>query len=164
MQRAASVRNWKVAALLVIAVSSPALAEAPFINMVFPPPGFVGPREDPSFPHDPPAYPEHATQCQESGTAMLILTVATDGRVSGTALSQSTGFADLDAAVLIQARKWRYLPATKDGVAAAVRVSVSISLTPEKHGPDFAADCTRAGTAAAAEALLRSVGDPKAKN
>jgi periplasmic protein TonB len=155
----------ELATLLVVAAASvPAYAEPPFINMVFPPAGFVGPREDPAFPHDPPPYPDHATQCQESGTAKVVLTIEADGRVSDATFTQSTGFADLDAAIVIQARKWRYLPATKDGTPAGVRVSIMIPLTPEKHGPNFAADCTRAGTAAAAEELLRSAAKAQEKN
>ena len=153
-----------VTALVVALVSAPSLAEPPFINMVFPPPGFVGPREDPASPHDQPPYPEHATRCQESGTAKVVLTIAADGRVSDATVVQSTGFADLDAAVYLQVRKWRFLPATRDDTPTAVRVSMTIPLTPEKHGPDFAADCTRAGTAAAADALLRAAGSAQPKN
>jgi TonB family protein len=132
--------------------------------MVFPPPGFTAPQDDPAFPRDPPSYPVHATQCQESGTARVALTIAADGHVSDATITQTTGFADLDAAVVVQARKWRYLPAAKDGTPTAVRVSITIPLTPEKHGPNFAADCTQAGTEAAAQGLLRSVGVSGPKN
>ena len=155
----------KLAIVFVVAVAPcGAFAEPPFINMVFPPPGFVSPREDPAFSHDQPGYPVHATLCQESGTAKIALTIAADGRVSEAVIVQSTGFADLDAAVVIGVRKWRYLPATKDGVPTAVRVSITIPLAPEKHGPNFAADCTSGATAAAADALLRSAGGPQSKN
>lgn len=154
------------AAILLVVTALPvrALAEPLFINMVFPPPGMVGPREDPGFPHDQPSYPEHATQCQESGTAKVALTIGVDGRVTEVAIVQSTGFADLDAAVLIQVRKWRYLPATKDGTPTAVRVAMTIPLAPEKRRPNFAADCTSGATAAAADALLRSAGRSESKN
>jgi TonB family protein len=159
------VGKLKLAVLLAVAAApAPARAEPPFINMVFPPAGFVGPREDPAFPHDPPAYPDHATQCQESGTAKVVLTIAADGRVSDATITQSTGFADLDVAIGIQVRKWRYLPATKEGRPTAVRTSIMIPLTPEKHGPNFAADCTQGGVAAAAEALLRSARKFETKN
>lgn len=158
------MRTLNAATLFVVITTGPALAQPPFINMVFPPPGFVGPRDDPASPHDQPSYPEHATQCQESGTAKLQLTIEADGRVSETAIVQSTGFADLDAAVVIKARSWRYLPATKDGVPTAVRISLTIPLVPEKHGPNFAADCTSAATAAVADELLRSAGSPQPKN
>ncbi len=146
------------------AVAIPAYAEPPVINMVFPPPGFVAPRQDPAFSHDATPYPAHATQCQESGTAKVVLTITAEGRVSDVAIAQTTGFDDLDAAVAIQARKWRYLPATKDGTPTAVSVSITIPLAPEKHGPNFAADCTRAGTQAAAAELLRSARGSDAKN
>ena len=155
----------RLAALFAVAmVSCPALADAPLINMVFPPPGFVGPREDPAFPHDQPPFPEHATQCQESGTAKVVLTIGNDGRVADAIIVESAGFADLDAAAVVQVRKWRYLPATKDGTPTAVRVSVTIPLAADKHRPDFAADCTRGGTAAAAAALLRDAARSKPKN
>src|SRR5579871_5627637 len=150
-----AVGKVKLASLLgVVAIAPPVFAEPPFINTVFPPPGFVGPREDPSFPHAQPGIPEHATQCQESGTVKLVLTISAEGRVSDMTVAQSSGFADLDAAVTTQARKWRYLPATKDGAPTEVRITEAISLTAEKHGPNFAADCSRAGAEAAAAALL----------
>jgi len=159
------MRKQTFATMLALAAASvPARAEAPFINMVFPPAGFIAPREDPAFPHVLPPYPDHATQCQESGTAKVVLTIAADGRVSDATITQSTGFADLDAAVVVQAQKWRYLPATKDGTPTAVKVALMIPLTAEKHGPNFAADCTRAGTAAAAQALLRSAAGSATKN
>lgn len=166
LDRVFAVSKLKLVILFVVAAApSRAFAEAPFINMAFPPPGFISPRADPVVPHDQPSYPVHAAQCQESGTAKLVLTIAADGRVSEATIVQSTGFADLDAAVIIQARKWRYLPATKDGLPTAVRVSITIPLTAEKHSPDFAADCTSGATAAAADALLRSAGGlPQSKN
>ena len=53
---------------------------------------------------------------------------------------------------------------TAKGAPTAVRVAMTIPLQPEKHGPNFAADCTRAGTEAAAEALLRSAGKSETRN
>jgi TonB family protein len=146
----------RVSLLAGLLLPSTAGAEAPFINMLFPPPGFVGPREDPNSPHEQPPFPVHATQCQESGTAKVTLTIGADGRVSDVTVVESTGYADLDAATVIQVGAWRYLPATKDAAPTAVRVSVTIPFVVEKHGPDFAADCTAPGTQAAADALWRA--------
>lgn len=140
-----------------VALPGVAHAEQPaLINMAFPPPGYTVPREDPSFPHVAPAYPDHAAECRENGSPKLILTIGADGRVSDTLIAQSTGYADIDTAAAIAARTWHYLPATKDGAPVAVRVAITIGLVPKKQSPNFATDCTYAGTQAAADALLRS--------
>jgi len=153
MRSRALQRSICTAAVLAAGSLTPGRAEPPFINMLFPPPGFVGPRDDPAFPHDLPSLPLHATQCQEGGTAKVTLTITAAGSVSDVAVVESTGVADLDAVTVVQLGKWRYLPATKDGTPIAVRISVKVPFIAEKHGPNFAADCTGRGTQAAADAV-----------
>jgi TonB family protein len=140
----------------------PTLADPPFINPVFPPPGYVGPQEDEDNPHAPVVVPQHAIVCQENGDVKVALTIGPDGRVPDAFIAQSTGFADLDAAALIQVRQWRYMPATKDGDPTTVRITVTLRLmSSEKPLPNFAnraADCTPAGDQAAADALWSASG------
>ena len=141
-----------VAASLVVCDGT-ALANPPFINMLYPPPGVSAPREDPSAPHALPTSPAHAVACQESGAVKLALTIGTDGRVSDALVTSSSGYGDLDAAASVGARSWRYLPATKDGEPIAVRVTTTIFFAPETKAPDFQADCGTAGMQAAVDAI-----------
>src|SRR5579872_2487071 len=60
---------------LALLLAGPAVASPPFINMLFPPPGIVGPREDPSEPHALPVYPPHAAGCKETGQVKLEITI-----------------------------------------------------------------------------------------
>src|ERR1700737_1011887 len=113
------------AAALVLLASN-ALANPPFINMLYPPPGVSAPREDASSPHGLPPTPAHAAACKESGAVKLALPIAAGGSGSEALGPRAGGFADLDAAASVKARSWRYIPAMKGGTPIAVRVSTTI--------------------------------------
>jgi TonB family protein len=141
-----------VIASLVVCAGA-ALANPPFINMLYPPPGVIAPREDPSAPHALPTAPAHAAACQESGAVKLALTIGTDGGVSEALVTSSSGYADLDAAASVGARGWRYVPATKDSSPIAVRITTTVFFAPDTKAPDFQADCGTAGMQAAVDAI-----------
>src|SRR5450432_2115851 len=54
---------------------------------------------------------------------VLIVTVGADGRVSDTAVADSGG-ADLDEAAAAAARRWTFVPATRDGTPVASRITI----------------------------------------
>jgi protein TonB len=142
-----------VAAALLVGLGGGAAANPPFINMLYPPPGVSAPREDASAPHALPATPTHALVCHESGAVKLALTIAANGSVPEALVTASSGFGDLDAAAVITARGWHYIPATKAGTPIAVRVTTTIVFAPEDKAPDFQADCGEAGMRAAVDAI-----------
>jgi TonB family protein len=144
--------------IALFALTSGAKAEAPLINVLYPPPGYVGPQEDPNRPHTLPDLPAHARVCHEGGTIKITLTVAADGSVPSAIASVSSGYADLDAAALIQVRKWKFIPATKDNAPVAVRMVTTIELPNDTRAPDFSADCSAKGRGSAAAELWRLSG------
>jgi protein TonB len=151
------IRTWLSAAGLVAVVAC-VRAEPPLINVLYPPPGYVGPQEDAAHPHLPPEIPERAQRCKEKGTIKITLIVAADGTVPSAAASVSTGFPDLDAAALVRVRRWHFIPATKDGVAVAVRMVTTLDLISEGSVPNFAADCSAVGAQTAADEIWKKSG------
>ncbi len=111
------------------------------------------PHEDPAAPHALPTASAREIACQENGEVKLALTISADGSVSEARVTQSSGYADLDASAVAQARKWRYQPATKDGAPTAVQISTTLAFQPETRAPNFNADCSSSATQAAAEAI-----------
>lgn len=65
----------------------------------------------------PPAYPEDAARRGQQGAVLLNIHVTPDGLTDGIDVVRSSGAASLDRAAIEAARKWRFLPAVKDGVA-----------------------------------------------
>ncbi|HTQ15466.1 MAG TPA: energy transducer TonB [Rhizomicrobium sp.] len=80
-----------------------------------------------------PAAPHHCSRPKEPGLRMadegihagfegkteLTLAVSAEGKVSGIAVSKSSGDALFDNAAVECARNWTYIPLTKNGVAVA---------------------------------------------
>ena len=65
-----------------------------------------------------PIYPEASKRLDEEGVVVLRVLIGTDGRVKQAEVKTSSGYDRLDEAALRQARRsWRFLPATRDGVA-----------------------------------------------
>ena len=77
-----------------------------------------------------PNYPSSAMRRSEEGVAQVRLSLDADGKVTGAAISSSSGFAALDAAALKAAARWKFAPATKGGqpVASAIVVPIRFSL------------------------------------
>jgi protein TonB len=79
-------------------------------------PELVGPRTDPRFPLTRPRYPAEAIRDQIEGAVVVEVFVQPDGRVGDARIVTSSGYDFFDRATLEEARrKWRMLPATRDG-------------------------------------------------
>jgi protein TonB len=69
-----------------------------------------------------PAYPGAARRAEIEGVVRLEADVAADGTVTGVRVLESSGSSMLDDAAEAAVRRWRYEPATEDGVAVAATV------------------------------------------
>ncbi len=60
----------------------------------------------------------------------VLIAVAEDGRVTSATVAQSSGYTALDEAALAAVRRWRFRPATRDGVpiSGTVRTAVHFRL------------------------------------
>ena len=74
----------------------------------------------------PPRYPIESRRKREQGTVLLTLTLGLDGAVETVAVSQSSGFARLDAAARDAVKSWRWKPMIRDGQPVRVRGVVEI--------------------------------------
>lgn len=63
-----------------------------------------------------PLYPASEIRAEHAGTVLLSVQVLENGRVGEVRLLQSSGFAKLDESAMREARKWRFVPGTRDGV------------------------------------------------
>ncbi len=63
---------------------------------------------------DPPEYPARAQDRGLEGTVVALITIDTNGSVTGVSIEQSAG-ADFDGAVLQAARQTRFLPPVRNG-------------------------------------------------
>lgn len=80
----------------------------------------VGVRPDPNHALTRPRYPSAAIQNALEGAVVIEVFVLPSGRVGDARVVQSTGHALLDQAAVEEAkRRWRLLPATRDGVPYA---------------------------------------------
>ncbi len=92
-----------------------------------PPPAQVAPVTPPVAVETPaPRYPPSALRRGVSGEVLLRVTVDTQGRPADIELIQSSGSRDLDRAATAAARRWRFRPALRDGVAVEGAVNVPI--------------------------------------
>ena len=83
-----------------------------------------------------PEYPTEALPKRLAGDVAVTVTIGPTGAVTGTELSRGVA-PDLDRAAMETASRWRFRPATRDGVAIASRVQLvfhfeppPVSLTP----------------------------------
>ncbi len=77
-------------------------------------------RQDPRYPLTKPPYSARMIREGSQGAIDLEVYVLPNGRVGDARVVKSTGFEELDLAALAEAkRRWRLLPATRDGVAIA---------------------------------------------
>lgn len=67
----------------------------------------------------PPVYPKLSKRLKEEGTVMLSLLISSQGRIDEISIHESSGYSRLDKAALSAATKWRYEPATVNGMAIA---------------------------------------------
>ena len=77
----------------------------------------VAVRQDPAHPLTQPPYPAPMIRGNNEGVVELEVFVQPDGRVSDARIVKSSGFEAFDRATLDEARRrWRLLPAMRDGV------------------------------------------------
>jgi TonB family protein len=81
----------------------------------------VSPRQDPAHPIRQPHYPVQSLMAREEGAVILEFTVKADGTVDPATIGvdESSGYPALDAAAMIEAATWRFLPATRKGEPVA---------------------------------------------
>lgn len=78
-----------------------------------------------------PLYPASEIRAGHTGTVLLSVQVLENGRVGEVRLLQSSGFAKLDQSALREARKWRFVPGTRDGVPVVLwkHIPIKFELT-----------------------------------
>jgi len=74
----------------------------------------------------PPAYPEKERRLNREGTVVLRVSVAVDGSVTEVSLKTPSRYAGFNRAALRAARKWRFDPATENGVAVASETDIEV--------------------------------------
>ncbi len=67
--------------------------------------------------NQPPVFPAAARRDQREGDVRLRLWISPAGDVTRAEVVESSGYADLDQAAVDAALRWRFRPATRDGVA-----------------------------------------------
>lgn len=76
----------------------------------------VPPRLDASHLNNPaPAYPAMSRRLGEQGRVLFDVYILANGTVGEINLRRSSGYPRLDNAALAAVRRWRYLPARRDG-------------------------------------------------
>jgi protein TonB len=73
------------------------------------------------------AYPREALRNRVQGTVMLRVLVGADGSVLGVEIEKSSGSSSLDRAAREAVARWRFHPATRNGVAHSAWASVPVT-------------------------------------
>lgn len=73
------------------------------------------------------AYPPEALRNREQGTVILSVLVGADGSVLGVEIEKSSGSRSLDRAAREAVAKWRFHPATRNGIAHSAWASVPVT-------------------------------------
>lgn len=73
------------------------------------------------------AYPIEALRNREQGTVILSVLVGADGTVLSVEIEKSSGSRNLDRAAREAVAKWRFHPATRNGVAHSAWASVPVT-------------------------------------
>ena len=73
------------------------------------------------------AYPVQALRNREQGTVILSVLVGADGSVLGVEIEKSSGSRSLDRAAREAVGKWRFHPATRNGIAHSAWASVPVT-------------------------------------
>lgn len=71
-----------------------------------------------------PVYPRISQNMREEGQVMVLMEIDTQGLVVRATIEKSSGFSRLDEASLVAARKTRFKPYTRNGVAYPARVKI----------------------------------------
>ena len=92
-----------------------------------PEPVMVGPEIDHRIGLSEPVYPIHEIRMQHTGTVVLSVQVLANGRVGEVRLERSSGYRALDESAMREARRWRLIPGTRDGVPAVMWKQIPIT-------------------------------------
>jgi protein TonB len=104
----------------VITGPPPDVINPPPMDPPFMGPVMVGVRPDARYPLTKPPYPPELIREGKTGSADVEVYVLPTGRVGDARIVRSSGIESLDRSTLAEAkRKWRLLPATRDGVPIA---------------------------------------------
>lgn len=112
---------------------------------------FVPPRAIPSsVMTNWPVYTEAARRAHREGVVLLSVTISADGTPLDVKVLRSSNFADLDVAAVIAVHKWKFTPATLNGVASETTVNLPVNFslkTAEKTPEPVAAASASPATA-----------------
>lgn len=79
-----------------------------------------------------PDYPAIARQNRWQGTVRVLARVTAGGLVERVSLEQSSGYAMLDRSALDSVRRWRFVPAKRDGIPVLCDVSIPVAFRLEE--------------------------------
>lgn len=75
-----------------------------------------------------PVFPNSSRRKKESGVVTVRVVVGEDGRVDDISLHRSSGFPDLDQAVVAAVRNWRWSPTLRDGRPVRITGLIPINM------------------------------------
>ena len=82
----------------------------------------------------PAKYPERARQMDWQGRVVLKVQVLPNGSAGSVLIAESSGHELLDDSALEAVRKWKFIPAKKDGIAVESYVNVPVNFKLKKEG------------------------------
>jgi protein TonB len=96
------------------------------------PPKLEQPSSDADYLNNPkPPYPPMSKRMGEQGKVVIRTLIGADGAAQEASIHQPSGFDRLDQAALATARKWRYVPGKRAGVAEAMWFNVPFTFVLE---------------------------------
>lgn len=96
------------------------------------PPKVELPSSDADYLNNPrPPYPPLSKRMGEQGQVVIRTLIGADGTAQDASIFKSSGFDRLDQAALTTARKWRYVPGKRAGVAEAMWFNVPFNFVLE---------------------------------
>lgn len=96
------------------------------------PPKLELPSSDADYLNNPkPPYPPLSKRMGEQGKVVIRTLIGADGVATDASIQKSSGFERLDQAALATARKWRYVPGKRAGVAEAMWFNVPFTFVLE---------------------------------
>ncbi len=96
------------------------------------PPKLELPSSDADYLNNPkPPYPPLSKRMNEQGKVIIRTLIGADGTAHDASVYQSSGFDRLDQSALTTARKWRYVPGKRAGVAEAMWFNVPFTFVLE---------------------------------
>lgn len=116
-------------------VAPPAASQSGPPATAAPPAGhYEGPRINADYLHNPrPEYPHSAKRAGQEGRVLLRVQILADGSAGSVSVARTSGFEALDEAAVEAVRKWKFVPAKRDGnpVESAVNVPINFNLKTE---------------------------------